>query len=235
MNEPAVYWKKVFGIESFKLKYLAQYWLYRLFSIKLGKLKDQKEYWAKRGQVYRAEITSSGYLDREIFFQNMIIEELKQREFNSFFEAGCGFGWNVLRVKREFPRAFVSGIDFSLSQLMNIDYFMPNVDLPVVNCDACSMALKDNAFDIGLTLGVFMNIHPEKIEKALSEMMRVCRKYIIHMEYDENHTTPQLRERRAFKTNIISHDYGSLYEKMGARIVKFKILGKHTGRMNFRF
>ncbi len=51
-------------------------------------------------------------------------------------------------------------------------------------------------------------------------MMRVCKKYIIHIEYDEQHTTPELRKKRAFKTNIVSHDYQALYIALGVRDIK---------------
>ena len=40
MSEQVVYWKKLFNIERYKLKYFAQYWLYRFFGIKMAKLKD---------------------------------------------------------------------------------------------------------------------------------------------------------------------------------------------------
>ncbi|KPA13628.1 Methyltransferase type 11 domain protein, partial [Candidatus Magnetomorum sp. HK-1] len=61
-------------------------------------------------------------------------------------------------------------------------------EFPVVNANNCYIPFKDNSFDIGFSLGVFMNIHPLMAKLAFSEMMRVCKKYIIHIEYDENNT-----------------------------------------------
>jgi len=220
MSQPT-YWKKFCGIELFKINYYAKYYLYRLFGVTLPKLHSQHEYWAKRGQVYMDEILASGYLDREVFFQNMLIDELKQIKFGSFFEAGCGFGWNIRRVKEEFSDTFVGGVDFSLSQLGNAQSYLGEMKLPLVNADNCQMPLKDNSFDVGFSLGVFMNIHPSKIEAAVKEMTRVCGKYIIHLEYDENNTTEKLREKRIFKTNIVSHDYRALYEALGKKVVKY--------------
>lgn len=221
MQNQATYWKKFFGIEVFKISYHTKWLLYRLFHIKLPKLRDQRPYWSKRGQVYMDEIISSGYLDREIFFQNLLIDELRKLEFNSFFEAGCGFGWNIARVKAEFSAARVGGIDFSYSQLMNSKKYLKHPDLTVTNGDNCHLPLKDNAYDVGFSLGVFMNIHSSKIESALREMVRVCRKYIIHIEYDQNHTNSELKKKRAFKTNIVSHDYQSLYRAIGIEAIKF--------------
>lgn len=216
------YWKKFCGIERFKIDYYAKHLLYRIFGITLPKLKSQHEYWARRGHVYMDEILASGYLERELFFQNMLIDTLKQLQFESFFEAGCGFGWNIKRVQEEFPTAFVAGVDFSLSQLENARRYLQGQHLQLINADNCQMPLKDNAFDIGFSLGVFMNIHPASIEAAVREMTRVCRKYIIHLEYDQTHTTAALREKRAFKTNIVSHDYRALYESLGKKVVIFK-------------
>ena len=75
---------------------------------------------------------------------------------------------------------------------------------------------------MGFSLGVFMNIHPRNIHRALAEMLRVCGKYIIHIEYDQDNTTPELREKRAFKTNIVSHDYAALYRELGAEVLEFR-------------
>ena len=216
------YWKKFFGIEWFKIDYKIKELLYKLFGFTFPKLSSQHGYWKDRGSVYMEEILNSGYLEREIFFQDMLVNYLKTIEFNSFFEAGCGFGWNVRRVKEVFPNARVGGLDFSLSQLNNAGEYLKGCPISVANGDNCAMAFKDNAFDVGFSLGVFMNIHPDKIESALKEMIRVSKKYIIHIEYDENHTTQKLREKRAFKTNIVSHNYKALYEKLGMEIMDFK-------------
>jgi ubiquinone/menaquinone biosynthesis C-methylase UbiE len=167
------------------------------------------------------EIMASGYLDREIFFQNMLIRTLKQIDFSSFFEAGCGFGWNLKRVYEEFPGVTVGGLDFSLTQLANALTYLGKRRIPIINGDNCHMPFKVNTFDVGFSLGSFMNIHPTAIKQALKEMVRVCRKYIIHIEYDENNTTDELREKRAIKRNIISHDYLSLYKELGKKTLEF--------------
>ena len=216
------YWKKIFGVEIFKIDYGIKRFLYRFLKIKFPKLKSQKNYWSDRGQVYMDEVLSSGYLDREVFFQDMMIKELKGLEFESLFEAGCGFGWNIKRVKDDFPSTRVGGVDFSLPQLVNLKKYMGPYSALVSRGDATKMPFCDNAFDVGITVGVFMNLHPSKIRDAIKEMIRVSKKYIIHLEYDELHSTQQLIGRRAFKTNIVSHDYQTLYQNLGGKIVTFK-------------
>ena len=67
----------------------------------------------------------------------------------------------------------------------------------------------------------FYYLHPQ-IKDAVREMIRVSKRYIIHLEYDENHTTKSLREKREFKTNTISHDYFKLYQEMGKDVVLYQ-------------
>ncbi len=179
-------------------------------------------YWNKRDAEYYNEVFNSHHYDYEKFFQDMLINQLKKMDYTSFFEAGCGFGWNVKRVKEEFPNVTITGLDFSIPQLCNSRNYNPDISMPAVCGDACNMPFKDDAFDVGFTLGVFMNIHPDKIVKAIDEMIRVSRKYIIHLEWDQENTKPELKERRIFKTNIVSHDYRDLYGKRGKRIMKFE-------------
>ncbi|SVC94339.1 uncharacterized protein METZ01_LOCUS347193, partial [marine metagenome] len=114
------YWKKFLGIEVFKIDHYFKSFLYSLFKIRLPKLRCQKDYWADRGRFYMNDIFSSGYLERETFFQDMLVEELRDLEFKSLFEAGCGFGWNIKRVKDDFSPMRVGGVDFSLPQLGNL-------------------------------------------------------------------------------------------------------------------
>ena len=220
--DPKTYWGKFLGIETYKIEWHAKRLLYKVLGVTLPKLQDQRDYWLRRGQVYYDEIAASGYLDREVFFQDMLVDALRGLEFDSFFEAGCGFGWNIGRVKREFPAARVGGLDFSYTQLLNSQRYLEGLDIGVANGDATCMPFADNAFDVGFSLGVFMNIHPDRIRLALKELLRVCGRYIIHIEYDENNTTEALREKRAPKTNIVSHDYPALYRELGAEVLEFR-------------
>ena len=221
MTESRNYWKKVFGVEVFKFAHYTRWIFYKLLALKLPKLKDQRKYWDGRAETYMQDVQKDGHLDRESFFQNMLIDQLREIDFDSCFEAGCGFGWNVKRAKEVFPDKKVYGLDFSITQLGQLKQYIAGVHIPVANGDNCYMPLKDNAIDVGFSIGVFMNIHPNKIELALKEMIRVCRKYIIHLEWDENHATSSLREKRAIKRNIVSCDYVKKYEALGKKVIKF--------------
>ncbi len=216
------YWKRFLGVDLFKVEWFLKKGLYAYLGVRLPKLKSQQTYWMRRGEVYRDEFLASGYAEREVYFQNMLVAKLRELEFDSFFEAGCGFGWNVARVKDEFPSARVGGVDFSETQLENAALHMGDREFDFVTGDICEMPLADDQYDIGFSLGVFMNIHQEKIRQACEQMLRVSKRYVIHLEYDETRTNQALREKRAFKTNIISHDYKAIYESLGKKIVELK-------------
>ena len=89
------------------------------------------------------------------------------------------------------------------------------------------MPFHDNSYDVGFSVGVFMNINSEKIDITIDHLIRVSKKYIIHLEYEENCATDELRNRRITKTYIISHDYQSPYAKRGMKI-KTSITYKDT-------
>lgn len=197
--------------------------LYSCFGITLPKIFDQREYWQSRGLTYQDDFFRHGYVDRELFYQNMLVDMLRQEPFARTFEAGCGFGWNIRRVAQEFPDAFVTGLDFSTNHLLHrARPFLDGSGVPVVNGDACYMPFADNAFDVGFTVGVFMNIHPDRIESALREMARVCAKRVIHFEWNRDFAPPALAEKRAHKTNISSHAYHQLYEQLGHEVVQVR-------------
>lgn len=214
-----LYRRRFLGIDFFKLEFWAKKALYDALGVTLPKLWDQRDYWLRRSDGYFKTIVEERFDSLEVFFQDLAIRELRKLEFTSIYEAGCGFGWNLKRFKQEFPDALVGGVDFSHTQLLNgVRRYGLDFQYALVEGDLCAMPLCDNAFDVGFSLGVFMNIHPDRIGTAIDGLIRTSRRYIVQLEYDEGHTTADLRRRRAFKTNIVSHDYERLYAERGLKI-----------------
>jgi ubiquinone/menaquinone biosynthesis C-methylase UbiE len=213
--------KKILFIETYKINFLLKKFLWKVLKITLPKLKDQEDYWKGRGQVYREEFFDSGYVDREIFFQDQFIKILKDLEFDSILELGCGFGWNLNRIKKEL-NVNISGIDFSNTQLDNAKIFLENdskIDLKQGNI--AKLPYKDNSIDILFSFGVFMNLHKDLVNEAIDEAIRVSKRHIIHVEPVNEFYTKKLLENRIFKTNIISHNYINLYKERGLKLEKF--------------
>lgn len=222
MNNWKVYWeKKIFGIEVFKFEYFFKKYLFLLFRIKLPKLDNQKNYWTRRGTVYMDEFFDSNYNYYEKFFQDMIIDNLKNLKFDTICEAGSGFGWNLKRIKDEFPDSKVEGLDLSETQIENSKKYLKNYDIKISHSDIKKMPYSNDKFDVMFALGNFQNINKKYINDSIDEMIRVSKRYIIHVDSDERYYSNKLFFNRVFKTNIISHNYKEIYEKKGLKILKF--------------
>ena len=94
------------------------------------------------------EFFDSKYEKREIFFQDLLLNNIKGLKFDSAFEAGCGFGWNINRLKNEFPEKKIGGLDFSNTQLENAKNYCSK-EIEFFKGDICDMPIKDNYFDLG--------------------------------------------------------------------------------------
>jgi SAM-dependent methyltransferase len=224
MNNWNNFWNKenIFGIPKFKINFFLKKYLYLIFKIKLPKLKSQEKYWSERGKVYREEFLTSNYHEYEIFFQNMLVNELKKIQFNSICELGCGFGWNLKRIKDEFPDKNVEGVDFSSTQIENSKIYLKKYNLKIHHNSILDLnKINDDQFDCTFALGNYQNIHKNFIDKAIDETLRVTKKYIIHIDSDENYYSEDLKKNRVFKQNINSHDYKKLYLNRNCQIIKF--------------
>jgi ubiquinone/menaquinone biosynthesis C-methylase UbiE len=217
------YWSNKFlGIDYFKINFILKKYLWKIFKIQLPKLKDQKNYWNDRGKSYFEEFISSGYKEREVFYQNIFIELINKVEFKSILELGCGFGWNLKRIQDDFDGKEILGIDFSIPQLDNAKKYLDLTEkVNLVNGDLTKLPYQNNSVDITFSFGVFMNLHKDKINLAVDEAIRITKKKIIHVEPINKFYTEELSNNRVFKTNIVSHDYIEIYKSKGLILENF--------------
>ena len=212
--------KKIFGVELFKISFLFKKYLWMLLRIKLPKLKSQKVYWNTRGEVYKDEFFDSDYHKIEIFYQDYFIQILKKLKFQSVLELGCGFGWNLKRIDREF-KCSIYGIDFSKSQIENSKSFLNNNKIQIIEGRITKLPYENESVDLLFSFGVLLNLHYSEINQVVNEAIRVSKKYIVHVESNEKYYTRQLRNNRIFKTHIISHDLFKIYKSKGLSIEFF--------------
>ena len=69
---------------------------------KFNKLKDQMNYWNKRGAEYYNEVFNSHHYDYEKFFQYMLINQLKKLDFTSFLRQVVDLGGMLKGSSRNF-------------------------------------------------------------------------------------------------------------------------------------
>ena len=98
-------------------------------------------------------------------------------------EVGCNVGWN-LRYLRTIGIPRVWGIEpqrFAVARARARD---PELD--VFEGTAFDLPFKDHRFDLAFTSGVLIHISPDALPRALAELARVSRRYLMVIEYDHD-------------------------------------------------
>ena len=77
--------------------------------------------------------------------------------------------------------------------------------------------LGDNAYDVVFTMAVLMHIHPES-EWVFAEMVRITKKHLILIEYEESVESQNWR--------VFQRNYANVFEPLGMRqICSYKCSG----------
>lgn len=176
---------------------------------------NEKEYWDKRARTYLDKtyfLTSPSRFFTKVFYEptlkTMILSRLKKISPQSLLEVGCGPGRLFDSYKNI---AHVVGVDFSPQMLERAKKLIKkkkydNIELRLM--DARNLKFSSNSFDVILTSNVLLHIRPEKIQKAINEITRVSKKWIICAE---------LSDKKKEGWNCFAHDYVKLFS--GAQIV----------------
>ncbi len=167
--------------------------------------RDPKKYWNQRG--------GDTYFDEQEVEQHrtlrsqFITDEIKKLQFSSLLEIGCGYGKQIKNLSAK-NGVFITGVDFSRSQLMKAKEYCAGINLNVLEADSESLPLKDKSFDVAFSSAVILHNEPEKAKRIISEMIRVSRKYLIHNEDVD----------KAFSR--YGYDLTKTYQGMGFKIVR---------------
>lgn len=108
-------------------------------------------------------------------FEKTLASEIKKLNVNSILDAGCGEGFTLeyLRV-RNIGKSY-EGIDFLKKAVELGNKVHPNIKLR--EASIYSLPYKDNSFDLILSTEVLE--HLEEPKKALREIFRVSKKYVV--------------------------------------------------------
>ncbi|HTE54128.1 MAG TPA: pseudaminic acid biosynthesis-associated methylase [Kofleriaceae bacterium] len=108
-------------------------------------------------------------------------EMLTGLPIDSVLEVGCNVGWNLTYLSRLGPYRLV-GIEPQADVVRRGrrrgDQFA------ILEGDAFDLPFKDGAFDLVFTSGVLIHIHPRDLPRALAEIERVSRRFVLYIEYD---------------------------------------------------
>lgn len=105
---------------------------------------------------------------------------LKGINVEKILEVGCNRGHN-LRAISYCGQYDLYGIDINpYSILLARDY--KEINFTVGNIS--DILYKDNFFDLVMSVGVLIHIHPENLKEVIREILRVTKKYFFMMEYN---------------------------------------------------
>lgn len=106
-------------------------------------------------------------------------------------EVGSNVGVQ-LRILREMGFENVYGLDVNRYALARSRTEAP--DIEVVQASALDIPFPTDAFDLVFTIGVLVTIPPEKVDRAVDEIVRCSRRYVWGLEFfAEEHTA--IRDR----------------------------------------
>jgi len=127
-------------------------------------------------------------------------------------EFGCGVGRH-LRNLTKVPNTDIHGYDQSAAMAQGVlrwatrEWYDGHVH---VGSPTGRLPFEDGAFDLVYSAEVLVHVRPEHLEGVLSEMMRVCRGQVLHME-----TSPDYPLVSGEHSGCWRHDLPASYEKLG--------------------
>lgn len=187
---------------------------------KYGFTYNPKRYWSIKGISYRDEyhrrferrLRETGY-DRNL---SLITETLKQLEFTSLLDVGCGYGLYLQQIDRVFPKLEkIHGCDISPTMVEEAKHFLGYPSKIVIDeTDGKHLPYPDKSFDSVMTYGVCIHVTHENIEDFIREILRVSKKVFLLIE----------SSRGTDGFEYFSHDYPAIFHKLGYALQTLKEL-----------
>jgi len=148
-------------------------------------------FWLEMGKTYLKTFTADPTIREGTDFK-LNIRELVARIYHirpqTVLEVGCGFGRCMPFVKiacKETVKKVV-GIEFSKSMIEDSKLYLQNYpikdDLEIIHANAKDLPFKDKEFDLTYTHCCLTHIPPCDIPRVTSEIGRVTKSWIVHVE-----------------------------------------------------
>jgi protein-L-isoaspartate(D-aspartate) O-methyltransferase len=118
-----------------------------------------------------------------------LIKQYKLNEDSKVIDIGCGKGFLLYELKLLIPSIEICGIDIS-------NYAIKNSKKEIKNKLICKnasnlMFIKDNYYDLAISLNTFHNLYCYDFEKALNEFSRISKKQYLVVESYRNEIEKQ--------------------------------------------
>ena len=138
------------------------------------------------------------------------------RNVGSICELGCASAPNLVKFAKEMPGLQLGGADPVPEAIDMAKKVLPGAIFDVRSAD--NLYFADNSVDVTLTDMTCIYLSPFVIKKALREMKRITRSFVVLCEF--YHPSMLMREALRFTSGYHAYDYPKLLEKAGFYDVK---------------
>ena len=122
-------------------------------------------------------------------------------------EVGCNVGWN-LEYLRRLGASELYAVEPQAYAVARARSRAP--EFGVLQGTAFDLPFKDNFADLAFTSGVLIHIAPADIGRAMAEIYRVSKRYIVAIEYDA--PTEQAITYRGTSDSLWKRDHGGIWQ-----------------------
>ncbi len=191
---------------------------------------SSRAYWEGRAVAYRDEVEQAlGRGDVIVRAQREFLAELAGIDWDSLLEIGCGFGWHLRAMAALNEGKRLIGGDYSWAQLQQAQGYLAGCRVGLCQLDAFCLPFADAAFDVVLTSGTLMCIHPDDLLRVLGEIRRVSGRYVIAIEYAREHMDTPARRRVMRFAEWYAHSFGDAFHRAGLRVLESRRLSAFDG------
>ena len=121
-------------------------------------------------------------------YKDIFLREIsRSAPFERVLEIGCGAGFNLYKLAKEFPDKKFYGVDISSKAIGQGKKFLKKEGINDVFLEKTAAEnlsiFAEKSMDTIFSYATIMYIGPDRIERAVREMLRVAKKNIILCEY----------------------------------------------------
>lgn len=149
--------------------------------------------------------------------RQLIIDTLARLQWRSMLEVGMGAGANLVRIKQQWPAAEVGGIDINRDAVIVAGKYLPNAKYLDV-CDPRDIFLSNRSVDLILSDACLIYFGPLAVRKALKDMKRVGRNYLVLCELHS--------EKRQWFSRYNIHNYRKILDELDCYDIQIQKIPK---------
>lgn len=183
---------------------------------------DQEDFWART--YAREYIEKNSRFDQRLGVEGWRRMLAEAGPIGSLLECGCNIGRNIGFLEQLLPQASKSVIEISepayrfVTERFDLDRSFNGA---IVDSD-----FEPASFDLVLTCGVLIHIHPDNLVANMRKMFNYSRRYILIAEYFNR--TPVMIEYQGQRDRLFKSDFGKTFvTNFAVNVVDYGFLWGH--------